>query len=72
MIIAYAGSKKTPPLLTLLRAWAGLEVPPAALMTPRERFDFSIITLIFGVLTAVSVPLYHYISSLYSSSNVTE
>jgi MFS transporter, FLVCR family, MFS-domain-containing protein 7 len=51
-VTAYAGSKKTPPLLHLLRAWVGLKVPPASVMSRREQFDFTIVILVFGVLVA--------------------
>jgi MFS transporter, FLVCR family, MFS-domain-containing protein 7 len=50
--VAYAGSKKSPPFISLLRAWVGKEGPSDAFMTKRERFDFMILTLIFGVLAA--------------------
>ncbi|KAF8902884.1 major facilitator superfamily domain-containing protein [Gymnopilus junonius] len=46
----YAASKKPLSLLSLCRAMLGLEVEPAARMSRRERFDFTIIVLIFGVL----------------------
>ena len=60
--VAYSGSKKSPPLLSLLRVWVGQEGLPDAFMTKRERFDFGIVTLIFGVLVAACVQIYlfHY------------
>lgn len=52
MILAYAGSKPSPPLSSLLRAMMGLKTSPDAQMTVQERIDFSIVTLVFGVLVA--------------------
>ncbi|KNZ75045.1 Major facilitator superfamily domain-containing protein 7, partial [Termitomyces sp. J132] len=46
----YAGSKPSPPLKSLLYAMLGLKTSPDAHMTPRERFDFVIVILIFGAL----------------------
>ncbi|KAF8972983.1 major facilitator superfamily domain-containing protein [Flammula alnicola] len=50
----YAASKESPSLFSLCRAMLGLEVEPAAYMSIRERIDFTIIVLIFGVLVAAS------------------
>ncbi|KAL4073952.1 major facilitator superfamily domain-containing protein [Scleroderma citrinum] len=50
----YSGSKPPPPLSYLCRAILGLEVPQEAYMTPRERVDFVIVTLIFGVLVGAT------------------
>jgi len=51
----------------------GMEVKPAAYMTIRERFDFAIIALIFGVLTAaLALSIDLQLSSMlisFSSSN---
>jgi len=49
---AYAGSQKSPSLMSLIRAMFGKETSPGAQMTPRERVDFSIIILIFAALVA--------------------
>jgi len=48
----YSGSKKSPSLSSLVRAMFGSEKSPDAQMKARERFDFAIVTLIFGVLVA--------------------
>lgn len=55
----YSGSKSPLPPSSLCRAVLGLPVPQEAYMTPRERIDFLIITLVFGAFvggaTAASV-----------------
>ena len=48
--IAFSGSKKPPSFTSLCRAVAGLPVRRSAYMTVRERIDFIIIVLLFGVL----------------------
>jgi len=50
----YSASKKPPSLGSLSRAMLGLEVERDAYMSTRERFDFAIISLIFGVLVGAS------------------
>ncbi|KXN90846.1 Major facilitator superfamily domain-containing protein 7-a [Leucoagaricus sp. SymC.cos] len=50
----YAGSKPSPPLISLLRAMAGQKVTPDAYMSRRERIDFAIMIIIFGTLVAAS------------------
>ncbi|KAF9567930.1 MFS general substrate transporter [Agrocybe pediades] len=50
----FAASQKPASLLSLCRAMLGLPVEPAAYMSPRERFDFAIVTCVFGVLVASS------------------
>jgi len=50
----YAASKKHQSLTSLGRAMLGQPVEPAAYMTKRERIDFSIIVLIFGVLVGAT------------------
>ncbi|KAJ3550543.1 hypothetical protein NM688_g5055 [Phlebia brevispora] len=50
----HAAARKNPPFMALVRAMAGLEPPTSgSYMSPRERLDFAIITLIFGVLVGV-------------------
>ncbi|KAJ3570015.1 hypothetical protein NP233_g4678 [Leucocoprinus birnbaumii] len=50
----YAGSKPSPPLMSLLRAMVGQTVPQEAYMSRRERIDFAIIIIVFGTLVAAS------------------
>jgi hypothetical protein len=52
----YAGSRKPQSFLSLLRAMIGFHVDESsdAYMTLRERLDFSIITVIFGVLASAT------------------
>jgi len=50
--VAYAGSRKSPSLLSLVRAMLGKKTSPDAYMTLRERIDFAIITLIFSIFVA--------------------
>ncbi|KAF8197923.1 major facilitator superfamily domain-containing protein [Pholiota molesta] len=45
----YAGSKKSPSLLSLCRAMLGYSVEPAARMSKRERVDFGIVVSLFAV-----------------------
>jgi len=47
---AYAGSKPSPSLASFLRAIFGLRTSEDSYMTIRERFDFAIVTLIFGAI----------------------
>jgi FLVCR family MFS transporter 7 len=54
-LAAYAGSQKSPSLISLVRAILGKETSPGAQMTFRERVDFSIIALVFSVLVAACV-----------------
>jgi hypothetical protein len=53
LFLAYAGSKESPSLVSFLRDWFGLE--KASSMALRERFDFGIVVLIFGVVGAACV-----------------
>ena len=56
MSTAYSGSRKNESVVPLARAMLGLPVEDEeAHMTKRERVDFGIVTLIFGVLVAGSV-----------------
>ncbi|XP_006460643.1 hypothetical protein AGABI2DRAFT_192274 [Agaricus bisporus var. bisporus H97] len=48
----YAGSKSSPPFISLFLAMIGKQVPPEAYMTIRERIDFAIMIIIFGSLVA--------------------
>ncbi|KAF7428316.1 hypothetical protein PC9H_007537 [Pleurotus ostreatus] len=48
----FSGSKKSPPLLAMIRAMIGIEVSPEQHMTGRERTDFAILVLVFGVIVA--------------------
>ncbi|TFK44255.1 major facilitator superfamily domain-containing protein [Crucibulum laeve] len=50
----YAGSKRSPSLRSLLRAMVGRETYPEAHMTMRERFDYGIVFLVFGILVAAT------------------
>jgi FLVCR family MFS transporter 7 len=52
---AYAGSLRSQSMGSLLRAWLGFSHPPESHMSPRERIDFTIIFLVFGVLVAACV-----------------
>ncbi|KAA1473990.1 MFS general substrate transporter [Dentipellis sp. KUC8613] len=48
----FSGSQKSPSIISLLKAWVGLDCPPEAFMTRRERFDFTILVYVFSVLLA--------------------
>ncbi|KIJ67994.1 hypothetical protein HYDPIDRAFT_107555 [Hydnomerulius pinastri MD-312] len=50
----YAGSKPPLTLTSLYRAVLGKPVPPEAYMAPRERADFVIISVLFGVLVGAT------------------
>ncbi|KAF9484435.1 MFS general substrate transporter [Pholiota conissans] len=50
----YAGSKKSPSLLSLCRVMLGYNVGTAAEMSKRERIDFGIVVALFSVLIAAS------------------
>ncbi|KAF8894114.1 major facilitator superfamily domain-containing protein [Infundibulicybe gibba] len=50
----YAGSKQSPPSISVLRAMLGMNVPQESHMSNRERVDFGIVILIFGVLVAAT------------------
>lgn len=57
IFLAYAGSKPPQTLTSLCRALLGWSVPPDAYMTLRERLDFVIVTLLFGVLVGADFAL---------------
>ncbi|KAH7913496.1 major facilitator superfamily domain-containing protein, partial [Hygrophoropsis aurantiaca] len=46
----YAGSKKAQSLFSFGRAMLGMQCPQDAYMSPRERLDFTIVVVLFGVL----------------------
>ncbi|KAH7921403.1 MFS general substrate transporter [Leucogyrophana mollusca] len=50
----YAGSKKAQSLLSLIRAMLGMQCPEDAYMSKRERLDFTIVIMIFGVLVGAA------------------
>lgn len=56
---AYAGSKKSSSLMSLVRAMLGMQTATEAYMSIRERTDYAIIILIFGVLVAALVLRYY-------------
>ncbi|KDQ57437.1 hypothetical protein JAAARDRAFT_35153 [Jaapia argillacea MUCL 33604] len=63
----YAASRKKPTLSSLLRAVLGKEAPDAdTWMTIRERIDFAILTLLFGVLVA-AINTFSILSNQYLS-----
>ncbi|EGO00078.1 hypothetical protein SERLA73DRAFT_180488 [Serpula lacrymans var. lacrymans S7.3] len=50
----HAGSQKPQEMTSLLRAMVGFKCPPEAHMTLRERIDFMIVIIIFGVLAGMA------------------
>ncbi|TFY82793.1 hypothetical protein EWM64_g1222 [Hericium alpestre] len=63
---AYAGSKKSPSIFSLLNAWAGRDCAPGAHMTIRERIDFTILVYVFAVLLS-SINTFSVLSSQWLS-----
>ncbi|KAJ6586871.1 major facilitator superfamily domain-containing protein [Mycena vulgaris] len=53
----YSASKKTPGLLSLLRVMVSKDRPTDPSMTLRERIDFTIVFLVFGVLSSALQPV---------------
>lgn len=50
--LAYAGSHPSPPAVQVYRAFMGKARSGEAFMTPHERADLAIVTLLFGALVA--------------------
>ncbi|KAJ7593895.1 MFS general substrate transporter [Mycena floridula] len=51
---SFAASTRTPSIWTMLREWLGSNSTAESHMTRRERFDFAIVALIFGVLVSAA------------------
>jgi hypothetical protein len=56
VLLAYAASKPSLPLSSLIRAMIGMKTTQDAFMAFRERVDFAIVVLIFGTLVGASGP----------------
>jgi hypothetical protein len=66
LLAAYAGSKDSPSLISLVWAILGLPTDRKAQMSKQERFDFCVVVIIFGALVAASVLSYYSQASVYN------
>ncbi|KDQ15326.1 hypothetical protein BOTBODRAFT_108891 [Botryobasidium botryosum FD-172 SS1] len=62
----YAGSQPSPPVMHTLRAALGLQRHGEMGMNPREKLDFAILTLLFGVLVAAANMFFTLVNQIFA------